>query len=132
MLLATDMGAATEEVVERARESHLVVLESNHDVDMLKRGPYPAYLKTRILGERGHLSYEDAAKAIARIADGRRPRFWLAHLSRTNNTPRLALAAVQDLLGRANLNGLEIAVALRDRRSLSWDSDDSLEQLSLF
>jgi len=99
---------------------------------MLVRGPYPAHLKTRILSDRGHLSNADAALAIARIADGRRPFFWLAHLSRTNNTSRLALSAVQDVLGRASLRGHRVAVAMRDRRSLSWDSDESLEQLPLF
>lgn len=132
MVLATDMGYVPEELVERARDASLVVLESNHDVDMLVRGPYPAHLKTRILGDRGHLSNEDAARAIRGIVDGRRSRFWLAHLSHTNNSPRLALAHVRDHLNREGLRGLDISVALRDRRSLFWDSDDSLTQLPLF
>jgi phosphoribosyl 1,2-cyclic phosphodiesterase len=132
LLLATDMGYASQEVIERAREADLVVLESNHDVDMVIRGPYPAHLKARILSERGHLSNEDAARAIASIADGGRARFWLAHLSQTNNSPRLALSNARDHLNSLGFNRLEIGVALRDRRSLFWDSDASLTQLPLF
>lgn len=132
VLLATDMGFATAEVIDRARDADLVILESNHDVDMVVRGPYPAHLKTRILGDRGHLSNDDAARAIASIADRRRSQFWLAHLSHTNNSPRLALSAVTDHLRGAGLSWLDVAVALRDRRSLHWDSDGSLTQLSLF
>ena len=58
------MGFATEEAVERASNAGLVILEANHDPDMLKQGPYPAHLKARILGDRGHLSNIDAAKTI--------------------------------------------------------------------
>lgn len=131
-LMATDMGFATEEVIELARHAGLVILESNHDVDMLVRGPYPAYLKIRILGERGHLSNEDAGRAILGMANGHQHHFWLAHLSRTNNTPRVALTSVQDQLQREGLGHLSISVALRDRRSLFWDSDAAMTQLSLF
>ncbi len=131
-LLATDMGFAPREVIERARGTDLVILEANHDVDMLIRGPYPDHLKARILGGRGHLSNEDAASAILGIADGRRGKVWLAHLRQTNNSPRLALSAVQDALRREEITHLDVSVALRDRRSLFWDSDASLTQLPLF
>lgn len=131
-LLATDMGFATSEVIDRARDADLVILESNHDVDMVVRGPYPAHLKTRILSDRGHLSNDDAARAIALIANGRRSRFWLAHLSHTNNSPRLALSSVTDHLRGEGLSRLDVAVALRDRRSLHWDSDETFTQLPLF
>ena len=132
VLMATDMGFATEEVMELARHADLVILEANHDVDMLVRGPYPAHLKTRILGERGHLSNEDAGRAILGMANGHQHHFWLAHLSHTNNTPRLALTSVQDQLQRDGLASLSISVALRDRRSLYWDSDAAMTQLPLF
>ncbi len=131
-LMATDMGFATEEVVDLARHADLVILEANHDVDMLVRGPYPAYLKTRILGERGHLSNEDAGRAILGMANGHQHHFWLAHLSHTNNSPRLALTSVQDQLRREGLTNLNVSVALRDRRSLFWDSDAAMTQLALF
>ncbi len=131
-LMATDMGFATEEVIELARYAGLVILEANHDVDMLVRGPYPHYLKTRILGDRGHLSNEDAGRAILEMSNGHQHHFWLAHLSHTNNSPRLALRSVQDQLRSEGLTDLNISVALRDRRSLFWDSDAAMTQLPLF
>lgn len=130
--LATDMGRATEQIVERALLADLVILEANHDVEMLVTGPYPAHLKARILGDRGHLSNEDAARAVVRMARGRPRDFWLAHLSRTNNSPRIALSAVLAALRREGLADLRVSVALRDRKSLYWDSERSLEQLPLW
>ncbi|MHB0869703.1 MAG: MBL fold metallo-hydrolase [Chloroflexota bacterium] len=132
VLLATDMGRMVDEVVERAREADLVILEANHDVEMLVRGPYPAFLKARILGDRGHLSNEDAARTIVRIAEGRPRDFWLAHLSHTNNSPGVALRSVLSVTRQEGLESLNVSVALRDRRSLSWDSLEALAQLPLF
>jgi phosphoribosyl 1,2-cyclic phosphodiesterase len=132
VLLATDMGFAGPEVIGLAREADLVILESNHDVNMLLRGPYPARLKTRILGDHGHLSNEGAARAIVDISNGRQHQFWLAHLSHANNTPRLALVSVQEILRREGLGDLSVSVALRDQRSLFWDSDSAVAQLRLF
>lgn len=132
VLLATDMGRMTDEVVERALYADLVILEANHDVEMLVRGPYPAFLKTRILGERGHLSNEDAARAIVRMSRGRPHDFWLAHLSQTNNSPKVALDCVLSMLRQEAVEGLKVSVALRDRRSLAWDSRANLAQLPLF
>jgi phosphoribosyl 1,2-cyclic phosphodiesterase len=131
-LMATDMGYAGPDVIALARESDLVILEANHDVDMLMRGPYPAHLKVRILSDRGHLSNVDAGRAIVGMVNGRQHHFWLAHLSRTNNAPRLALSSVGDVLKAEGLSHLSISVALRDRLSLSWDSDGALTQLALF
>ncbi len=132
--LATDMGTATEEVVERARSTDLVILESNHAVEMVARGPYPAALKARILGDRGHLSNEAAARALVSICGGKPRHFWLAHLSRVNNSPRLALSTVREVLRREGLSHVRVSVALRDRRSLFWDSqgDGAPVQLPLF
>lgn len=132
LCLATDTGRMTEEIVERALAADLVILEANHDVEMLVRGPYPAYLKKRILGDRGHLSNEEAGRTIARLSRGRPRRFWLAHLSDTNNSPQVALDSVQTLLRREGLEELKVEVALRDRRSLVWDSAGEAAQLQLF
>lgn len=132
LCLATDTGRMTEEIVERALDADLVILEANHDVDMLVRGPYPAHLKRRILGDRGHLSNEEAGRTMVRLARGRPTRFWLAHLSDTNNSPRVALQAVQAELRREGLDGLRVEVALRDCRSLAWDSQMDEAQLRLF
>lgn len=131
LCLATDMGALTQEVVERAGAADLVIVEANHDVEMLVRGPYPAPLKARILGDRGHLSNEEAARGIVRMASGRPRSFWLAHLSHTNNSPRVALSSVQRVLRSEGLGDLKVDVALRNRRSLFWDSEGELVQLRL-
>lgn len=132
LCMATDMGTVTEDVLERARQADLVIVEANHDVRMLVEGPYPAHLKARILGERGHLSNEAAAQSIVGMAAGRPRHFWLAHLSRTNNSPRVALSSVETVLRREGVDHVNVGVALRDRRSLFWDSEGRLEQLPLF
>jgi phosphoribosyl 1,2-cyclic phosphodiesterase len=130
---ATDIGVVTDEILEHSRGADLVVLESNHDEAMVVRGPYPLRLKERILGRFGHLSNRAAGEAIAHIAGGRARQFWLAHLSGTNNSPGLALGSVRDVLRREGLAPSIVSVALRDRRSLFWDSEAaSLEQLPLF
>lgn len=98
--VVTDLGIVTEAVTQGIRGASVLVVEANHDVECLKSGPYPYYLKERILGERGHLSNE-AGAALARTAarDGAHTII-LAHLSAENNTPALARnAAERALLG---------------------------------
>lgn len=73
----------------------MLVLESNHDVDRLRSGPYPYPLKQRVLGSQGHLSNEDAAAFAARMAACGTECIVLAHLSKENNTPQLAYDAVE-------------------------------------
>lgn len=101
--LATDMGCVTEEVLENLRDADTVLVESNHDVDMLSYGPYPVYLKRRILSNRGHLSNADCAQLVRTLAQSGVRRAILGHLSRENNTPEKALEA-----SRAALGGEEI------------------------
>lgn len=87
----TDLGVIPESTMELLFGSQCIVIESNHDVEMLRYGRYPAFLKKRILSERGHLSNDACAEAIARFADRGTKTFLLAHLSRENNRPELAL-----------------------------------------
>jgi len=91
----TDTGFVTDEAREALKGVDLMVLESNHDVERLIAGPYPYPLKRRILGNKGHLSNEMAAEFAAELARCGTRQFVLAHLSRENNTPALALEAVQ-------------------------------------
>lgn len=84
-------------MLRRISSCRALVLESNHDVAMLKKGRYPAQLKARILGSRGHLSNEQCAEALCRI-DGCLDNVLLAHLSRENNLPELALSTVRGIL----------------------------------
>ena len=88
--LATDMGEVTPEVFAHLKGSLAVLLESNHDVNMLKNGSYPYFLKQRILGGLGHLSNETAAKTALELAKTGTKHIMLGHLSDKNNTPRTA------------------------------------------
>lgn len=85
--VATDIGHVTESILKHLCKSEAVLIESNHDVQMLKDGPYPYYLKQRILGERGHLSNENAAHLAAQLVKWGTKRIALGHLSEKNNTP---------------------------------------------
>ena len=119
--VATDLGRTSPEVLEAAREGDLVVLEANHDLEMLRWGPYPAYLKRRILSENGHLSNEQTAELICEALGTREQTFWLAHLSKTNNTKREAQEGVTGYLAAEGLRA-NVLVTERDRPSLVWHS----------
>ena len=88
---ATDLGCMTEQVYHNLAGSDFVVLESNHDVGMLKTGNYPYILKQRIISDYGHLSNAACADILPKLAKMGTARFLLAHLSHENNTPDIAL-----------------------------------------
>lgn len=96
--VATDIGVFTEEIRRNILDSDLVLLESNHDVEMVKFGPYPYPLKCRVLGETGHLSNVDAGKAALEILKKGAKKIVLGHLSGTNNVPELAFKTVENML----------------------------------
>lgn len=98
--LATDLGRRTAEAWRSLRNLDILLLESNHDLDMLRTGPYPWRLKERVASGRGHLSNEDAAAGIEALLTDRLSWVVLCHLSRTNNTPDFAAAAVRPVLAR--------------------------------
>ena len=100
--LATDMGHVTEEIRLGLLGADTVLIESNHDEEMLRYGPYPPYLKKRILSDRGHLSNENCALLARELAENGTRAIILGHLSRENNTPEKALSAC-----RAALTGLK-------------------------
>lgn len=108
MSSVTDMGVFTTEIREGIKDSDLILIESNHDVEMLKYGPYPYDLKRRVLSELGHLSNEDSAAAILSFLDDRHRKIILGHLSGTNNVPELAYKTVENILISA---GVEIGEA---------------------
>ena len=87
---ATDVGYVTPEILQNLLGCESVVLESNHDPDMLMDGPYPYDLKLRIRGKKGHLSNEDCASLAAQLYASGTKNILRAHLSEQNNTPRLA------------------------------------------
>lgn len=97
--VATDFGIFTEEIKDNIKDSEVILLESNHDVNMLKFGPYPYNLKRRILSEVGHLSNEDCGKAIIDVLKYKNEKkIILGHLSGTNNHPDVAYQTVLDVL----------------------------------
>lgn len=96
--LMTDVGHFTDEMRQMVGQANYLVLEANYDVEMLKAGSYPDYLKTRIMGPGGHLSNEECAKALAENATPALRHVWLCHLSEENNHPELARKAVEHIL----------------------------------
>ena len=90
IVLATDLGYITPAVKTAVQDCGLLICEANHDEDWVRSGPYPYYLKQRILGDRGHLSNEAGAELAALAAESGTRAVVLAHLSRENNTPARA------------------------------------------
>lgn len=99
--LATDLGFLSDQVKAGLLGADLVVIESNHDVDMLRGGPYPYPLKQRVLSDRGHLSNAVCAAFLPELLKSGTRRFLLGHLSRQNNTPELAVNTSLAALVRA-------------------------------
>lgn len=93
--VCTDLGVYNDYTVECLRGMDALLLEANHDVNMLQAGPYPYYLKKRILGDRGHLSNENAGRLLCRILHDGLKGILLGHLSRENNLPELAYETVR-------------------------------------
>ncbi len=109
--VATDIGYVTRGICSALEGCEAVVLESNHDIDMLKSGPYPYDLKKRILSNRGHLSNKDSAAFGAYLASKGTRFFMLAHLSEENNTPDTALDEFVSAIADA---GVSVSVAAPD------------------
>ena len=119
----TDTGFVTPAVREAVQGSDVLVLEANHDVEMLKQGSYPYELKQRILGTRGHLSNVTAGQLLLQR------RVFLAHLSEQNNLPKLALDTVKNILDSKNrLQETKLIVADQHRPV----ADFLIDQPSLF
>src|SRR6202035_1173389 len=104
MAVATDLGYIPPNVKAQLKRVDLLLLESNHDLEMLRDGPYPWSVKQRVLSRVGHLSNEATAQFLERDYDDGASWIILAHLSESNNVPELArVAAERALAGRASL-----------------------------
>lgn len=118
--IATDLGYFSKEVEENVKNSDVILLESNHDVEMVKFGPYPYPLKRRILSDVGHLSNYDCGKAIVSMTKNSCRRIVLGHLSKINNYPELAYETVVSVLREEGIKVNEdvfIGMAKRDMPS---------------
>ncbi|RMH16227.1 MAG: MBL fold metallo-hydrolase [Acidobacteria bacterium] len=109
--LLGDLGCRSQLAWGRLRDLDCLILETNHDLGMLRGGPYPWFLKQRIAGRHGHLSNGDAAAGVVDLVSERLRRVVLYHLSRTNNQPALALATVGEALDRAGAGEAEVVVS---------------------
>lgn len=118
MAVATDMGHVTPEVLSALKGVKHVVLESNHDLEMLKFGPYPWSLKQRIMSQVGHLSNDDAGACVVKLAETCAPCIYLAHLSKDNNVPELAYLTVKNTIEEHGLQlnyDVRLEYTYRDR-----------------
>lgn len=123
IVLCTDLGCETASIREPLEAADLLVLEANHDIQRLWRGPYHPALKRRVAGPHGHLANGETARLISELArDGRHRTVWLAHLSAANNTPALAFETVITPLEREECAHIEVDVLARDRPSHTWHS----------
>ena len=100
--LVTDLGYLTELVKQHLRDADCLILESNHDLEMLKVGPYPWHIKQRVMSRTGHLSNHTVSEFLAdpEAFDGRARFLVLAHLSENNNNPDLARLSAEEALNR--------------------------------
>ena len=117
LALCTDTGKITRAMADAITGAHTLIGEFNYDPDMLRSGPYPAHLKERILSDHGHLSNEMGGRLAAWAAQQGANRIVLAHLSKENNLPAVAMTAAKKALAEAGLDGIELLAAPRDNRS---------------
>lgn len=96
--IITDIGHVTQDIKHYIQKADYLVIEANHDLEMLYKGNYPEFLKGRISGEEGHLSNQDCGLALAENATPRLKHVWLCHLSEENNHPELARITVEQVL----------------------------------
>lgn len=108
--VCTDLGHVTDEVLDCLRGVDVALIETNHDLDLLRSGPYPPQLKRRILSDFGHLSNEAGAELACELVAAGAKKLILGHLSRENNSPAFALEAVERALSAKGLTA-EVVVA---------------------
>lgn len=133
--LITDIGHVTETIGKQVQQANYLVLESNHDEDMLKMGPYPAYLKGRISGGRGHLCNREAGRLLAENATEALQHVWLCHLSEENNHPELARKTVNGVLRSYGLvagKDFEVEVLKRKVPSPVYELKSAATSTTLF
>jgi phosphoribosyl 1,2-cyclic phosphodiesterase len=112
--LATDLGRSTRLAEERLKGCQALILEFNHDPDMLDEGPYPLFLKRRIKGPDGHLSNQQGGELLRAVSHADLRLVVLAHLSQTNNHPEKAREAAARVLGSCGLQATGIWVGQQD------------------
>ena len=118
--ISTDLGQITDDVTNALNGCKVLVFEANHDIDMLRNGPYPYSLKQRISGPNGHLSNQQAGEALTEFVQKGTEQVFLAHLSKDNNTESLCRCTVEHALRRSGIEAekdVRVRVAPRSDRS---------------
>jgi phosphoribosyl 1,2-cyclic phosphodiesterase len=95
MAVATDLGTYDDYTIDCLQGMDALLLEANHDINMLQVGPYPYYLKQRILGNKGHLSNELSGRLLSKLLNDNLQTVFLGHLSKENNMAELAYETVR-------------------------------------
>ncbi len=114
----TDAGYVTDEMKEYISKADYLVIEANHDVEMVKNGPYPAFLKERILSHTGHLSNVECGEALVENMSEHLKHVWLCHLSEENNHPELARKTVEAILrSHGIVAGADLQLEVLKRKS---------------
>ena len=124
--IVTDTGCMNEDIISEIKEADILILEANHDVDMLKLGRYPWFLKQRVLGEEGHLSNTAAGETILRLLseNGKERQVLLAHLSKENNFPEMAYQTIKNILEESDFyigKHIKLTTIIRDEVSLIYE-----------
>ena len=120
MTVATDIGHITDSICENLYNSDVLLIEANHDEDMLRNGSYTWSLKQRILSDKGHISNETAGKVIVNVMTKRLKHIFLGHLSNENNRPYLAYETVEKILNQNNIHlGKHLKMDMAARYSVS-------------
>lgn len=114
LAICTDLGTPTKLVQSHLANCQAVILESNHDVDMLQNGPYPLHLKQRIKGRLGHLSNDQALELCKKICHSELEVLCFAHLSKTNNTKELVMESISRLKNQRQWSHVRFLVADQD------------------
>lgn len=116
--LITDAGTVTDEMKSFITRANYLVMEANHDVEMVKSGPYPDFLKRRILSGTGHLNNENCATAIVENMSETLHHVWLCHLSEENNHPELARKTVETIMrDHGVVAGVDLQLDVLKRKS---------------
>ena len=120
-VICTDLGCYTDYTVECLKDADVLLLESNHDVNMLQCGPYPYPLKQRILGKRGHLSNVSSGQLLCRVLNDHLKGIFLGHLSKENNLPELGFETVrvEILSSDAPYRPEDLPILVADRKNPS-------------
>jgi phosphoribosyl 1,2-cyclic phosphodiesterase len=122
--LVTDLGYLSAKVKEKIVDSEVIVLETNHDVEMVRMGRYPWHIKQRILGDKGHLSNESAAEGLADVLSGKTTSVYMGHISQNHNQIDIARLTIHDVLKEHGVSLKDCHVRLMDtyyNRPTEWD-----------